>query len=275
MKLSLLFLAAFMLPLGLSAHPDPSHTLEQLEEHLTKTPDDQELLRQKADLFLSTNHPELARPVVDRLLALDPKKPENLLLDVRVCRAKKDTATRRKAAELVRAHPKFAPGWLFLAHVEEDKGHRTEAIAAMHQAIDLSAKPSPTDVLTCAGWLEKRGDKTEAVAILDQGLAKLGVLTGLHQKAIEIEVPLGHYDSALRRLDAMTARFRPSVALSLQRADILESAGRYKEAAASCDNALALLDVMPAAKKSNAAWKKQVETVSQRKAKNLVRAGAN
>jgi hypothetical protein len=55
----------------------------------------------------------------------------------------------------------------------------------------------------------------------------------------------------------------------------LESAGRYKEAAASCDSALALLDVMPASKRGNGAWKKQVETVSQRKANNLARAGAN
>jgi len=275
MKLSLSFLTAFLLPLVLSAHPDPSHTLEQLEEHLAQKPDDQELLRQKADLFLATHHPELARPVVDRLLALDSKKPEHLLLDARVCRAKKDTGTRRKAAELVKAHPRFSPGWLFLAQIEDEKGHRKEAIVAMRQALDLSSKPSPSDVMTCAAWLEKRGDKTDAVAVLDQGVAKLGVLTGLHQKAIELEVALGHYDSALRRIDAMTARFRPSVALSLQRADILESAGRYKEAAASCDSAIALLEVMPAAKKASAAWKAQVGTVSQRKAKNLARAGAN
>jgi predicted Zn-dependent protease len=276
MKPSLSFLvAALLLPLALSAHPDPSHTLKQLEEHLAQTPDNQELLRQKADLFLSTDHPELARAVVDRLLALDSKQPENLLLDARVCRAKKDTATRGKAAELVKAHPKFAPGWLFLAQVEDEKGHRKEAIIAMRQALDLSSKPSPSDVMTCAAWLEERGNKTGAIAVLDQGLAKLGVLTGLHQKAIELEVPLGHYDSALRRIDAMTARFRPSVALSLQRAEILESAGRYKEAAASCDSALALLDVMPASKRGNGAWKKQVETVSQRKANNLARAGAN
>jgi predicted Zn-dependent protease len=274
MKFHLPFLAALLIPLALPGHPDPSHTLEQLEEHLAQTPDSQELLRQKADLFLSTSHPDLARPVVDRLLALDAKHAENLLLDARVCRAKKDTSTRAKAAALIQAHPIFAPGWLFLAQVEDEKGHRKEAIAAMRQALDLSARPSPTDVLTCASWLEKRGDETGAIAVLDQGLAKLGVLTGLHQKAIELEVPLGHYDSALSRINALIARFRPSVAFSLQRADILERAARFKEAAASCDSALALLDVMPASRKSGAAWKEQFQTVSQRKAKNLARAEA-
>lgn len=275
MKLPFSFFVALLLPLGLSAHPDPRHTLEQLDEHLAKAPDDPELLRQKADLFLSTGNPDLARPAVDRLLALDSKNPENLLLDARACRAKKDTATRIKAAELVKAHPKFTPGWVFLAQVEEEKGRHKEAIVAMRQALDLSAKPSPTDVLTCAGWMEKRGDKAGAIAVLDQGLAKLGVLTGLHQKAIELELSTARYDSALRRVDTLTARFRPSVALSLQRADILESAGRFKEAAASCDSALALLDAMPASRKTGTAWKEQFQTVSQRKAKNLARAGAN
>ncbi|MEK7950377.1 tetratricopeptide repeat protein [Luteolibacter soli] len=273
MKLSLPVLAALLLPFTLSAHPDPSHTLAELEEHLAKAPDDQEVLRQKAGLFLSTSHPELARPVVARLLTLDPKQPENLLLDARTCRTEKDAATSAKAAELVKEHPKFVPGLLFLAEVEEEKGNHDEAIAAMRQALDLSPKPSPGDVLTCAAWLEKRGDKVEAIAVLDQGLAKLGVFTGLHQKAIEMEVPLGHYDSALRRVDAMTARLRPSVAFSLQRADILESAGRFKEAAAACDSALALLDVMPTSRKTTTAWKEQFETVSQRKAKDLERAG--
>jgi len=167
------------------------------------------------------------------------------------------------------------PGLLFLARVEDERGNSKEAIAAMRQALDLSAKPSPTDVLSCAVWLDKSGDKTSAITALDQGLAKLGVLTGLHQKAIQLEVPLGHYDSALRRVDAMITRFRPSVAFSLQRADILESAGRFKDAAASCDSALALLDIMPVARKTDAAWKQQFEAVSLRKEKNLAQAATN
>jgi hypothetical protein len=78
MKIILLFC---LLTLPLNAHPDPSHTLAHLEEHLAEKPNDPELLTQKADLLLATKHPELARPVVARLLSLDPSKPENLLLE--------------------------------------------------------------------------------------------------------------------------------------------------------------------------------------------------
>ncbi|MCW1883354.1 hypothetical protein OKA04_01345 [Luteolibacter flavescens] len=268
-------LAAVLLPGILPAHPDPSHTLEHLEEHLAETPDDPELLRQKADLLLSAGHPDLARPVVTRLLELEPKQQKNLLLDARISRVKKEEGTLPKASALVAAHPKFAAGWLFLAHVERDAGHKDEAVTAMRKALDLTVKPSPTDVLTCAAWLEESGDKAGAVAVLDQGLAKIGVLAGLHQKAIELEITIGQHDSALRRVDALAARFRPSVDLSIQRASILEKAGRFKEASESCDSALALMQAMPASRKTGPAWKAQFEAVNQRKVKNIERAATN
>jgi predicted Zn-dependent protease len=269
-----LFLSTLLLPFPLIAHPDPRHTLEHLEEHLADTPDDPNLLREKAGLLLATGHPDLARPVVDQLLAQAPSKPEDLLLDARVCFAKNDAATLTKASALVAAHPQFAPGWNFLARAEDAQGHRDEAIAAKRRYLDLARKPAPGDVLTCASWLSERdrpGDDEAALAVLDQGLAKLGVLTGLHHKAIEIELKLGRPDAALQRIDALTARFRPSVELSLRRADILENAGRLQEAATACNDALALLDALPAKRKQSEAYREQLETITKRKAENLAR----
>jgi predicted Zn-dependent protease len=265
------FLTLLFPLLPLSAHPDPSHTLEHLEEHLAETPDDPALLRQKADLLLSTGHPALARPVVDRLLAKGKDRPEDLLLEARTLHAEKNPAAPAKATALVTAHPRFVPGWLFLARLEDGQGHRDAAIDAMRRALDLSPKPSPSDVLACAAWLAERGDRTDAVAVIDQGLAKLGVLAGLHQQAIVLEVELGRPDAALRRLDALAARFRPSVELSLQRADILEMAGRFKEAAAACDTALALLEASPAARKGGDAHRERVAAIARRKTGLLAR----
>jgi predicted Zn-dependent protease len=267
MKARLLTLLLPILPL--TAHPDPSHTLEHLEEHLAETPDDRALLRQKADLLLSTGHPALARPVVDRLLVMNKDRPEDLLLEARTLHAEKDATAPNKATALVTAHPRFVPGWLFLARLEDGQGRCDAAIDAMRRALDLSPKPSPSDVLACAAWLAERGDRTDAVAVIDQGLAKLGVLAGLHQKAIAIEVELGRHDAALRRIDALAARFRPSVELSLQRADILELAGRHAEAAAACDAALALLEASPAARKGGDAHRELAAAIARRKADHL------
>ena len=269
-----LLLTTLLLPFPLIAHPDPRHTLEHLEEHLAESPDDPKRLREKAEVLIGTGHPDLARPVVDRLLALSPVDAENLLLDARILLAKKDPAAPAKASALAAAHPDFAPGWHLLARIENEQGHTDPAIAAKLRALALEPRPLPGDVLTAAAWLAGRGspgNAEAAIGVLDEGLAKLGVLTGLHDKAIELELKLGRTDAALRRLDALAARFRPSVDLSLRRAGILENAGRYPEAAAACDSALALLDILPDKRKQGTAYREQLEAITRRKAGNLGR----
>lgn len=258
-----------LLALPLTAHPDPRHTLEHLDEHLQETPDKPELLSQKAALLIDTDHPDLARPVIARLLELAPAKPEYLLLDAQVTLEERNTAAAlAKTTALVAAHPEFVPGLKFLSRVEEESGNREGAIDAMQRCLALAPNPSPSDVMTCAAWLRERakpGDTEAAISLLDQGLAKLGVLSGLHYEAIELELGLGRYDSALRRIDALTARFRPSIDLSLRRADILEKAGRYREAAGALDSALALLDLLPAKRKQTPEFKSRFEEITLRK----------
>jgi hypothetical protein len=130
--------------------------------------------------------------------------------------------------------------------------------------------------MTCATWLRERGnpgDSEAALEILDRGLARLGCLSGLHYAAIVIELELGHHDSSLRRIDALTARYRPSVDLAMRRTEILEKAGRHREAAESCDSALALLEALPGNRKKNAPYQEQVAAITKRKTDNLKKAG--
>lgn len=264
-----------LLSLPLRAHPDPRHTLEQLDEHLAAAPDDPELLRQKAAALLDTRSPDLATEVVAKLLQQDADLPANRLLDARVAIARgENPAALAKAEALVAAHPEFAGGWDLLAATRAAAGRQDEAIAAKLRFLELCHQPGPSDVMVGAAWLRDRGrpgDAETAIRVLDQGLARIGCLIGLQEMAIGLELGLQRYDSALRRVDALTARFRPSVALSLRRADILEAAGRFTEAAASCDAALALLDVLPAARKKSPSYTAQWEAVSRRKADNLAK----
>lgn len=270
---SAFFLALFF-PLFLHAHPDPRHTLEHLEEHLKETPNDPALLAEKADLLIAADQPALARPVIDKLLGIAPSEPAYLLLDAKLSLEEKNPATHTKAVGLTGAHPGFAPGWRFLSRVEEENGNRDAAISAMVRNLSLNPKPTPSDIMTCAAWLNERGqsgDKEDAILQLDQGLAKLGVLSGLHYQAVEMELELGRFDSALRRIDALVARFRPSADLSLRRADILEKAARFKEAAGACDSALAILDSLPTKRKQSAQFKSRFEEIEARKQKNLAK----
>ena len=275
MKIAPLF-AALVLPLA--AHPDPRHTLQEIDSHLAQAPEDQELLRQKAQLYLSTGNPTEAAAIFLALQKLGPDEPANLLLDARLALSRDEReSAAAKARALVTKHSRFDKGWKFLAQAEESAGRRDAAIAAILRYLEITVYPEPGEVLTAVGWLQGRsaaGDAEAAVAVLDGGLAKTGCLSGLHHKAIEIELGLGRYDSSLRRIDALAARFRPSVDLSLRRADVLEKANRFREAAQACDSALALLDALPATRKRSDAFQQQFAAMAQRKAANLQKLGS-
>lgn len=273
MKHALLFAALLTFPIA--AHPDPRHTLDEIEEHLQETPNDPELLMRKADLFLQTKSFDEAAEIIAKLLESQPKNPELLMLDARLLLdLEKNEEAASKMSVLTEAHPRNAEAWRLRARAEEAREQREVAIMAMSKHMELAAKPNPGDALMAAGWLEEKGDAAGAVKILDQCLSKVGCLSGLHQKAIGLEIGLERYDSALRRIDALEARFRPSLELSLKRAEILEKAKRFDEAANACDSALALLEAQPSAKKRGVVYQHHFQVLSTRKAENQKKAAA-
>lgn len=271
MKHVLLLAALLIAPL--SAHPDPRHTLDEIEAHLLEKPGDTQLLLRKADMLLLTKQLPPAAEVIANLLEAGSTDTEVLLLDARLSLdLGKQGEAVEKARSLVVRHPRSEAAWKFLARAEEAVGQRPQAIAAMRKHIDLAAKPGPGDTLLCAAWLQESGEPDAAVKVIDQCLAKVGCLSGLQHKAIGIEVELERYDSALRRIDALEARFRPAVDLSLRRAEILEKAARFAEAAAACDSALALLEALPSSRKRGKDYQQRVAVVTSRKAENKLKA---
>lgn len=277
MKLRYLAFSIVAVTMSLSAHPDPSHTLQELQQHLDEAPNDRALLTQKAELLLSTGNTQLAEPVIKKLHQLYPTQEDVQLLEVKFLQHTNSPETLEKARALTTAHPTSAATWTFVSLIENKSGNRDAAIAAMVTALKLNSKPDPSHVMTCASWLRERGkdgDRENAITLLDQGLDKLGILPGMHQQAIDIELDLGRHDDALKRVDLLTSKLRPSVDLSLRRAKILESAGRFKEAASACDAALGLMDILPRSRKVSNDYRRQLKEISERKQVNLMRAQA-
>ncbi|MGH7785614.1 MAG: tetratricopeptide repeat protein, partial [Candidatus Binatia bacterium] len=88
------------------------------------------------------------------------------------------------------------------------------------------------------------GRRDEAVAALDQGMARIGRIAALQLAAVDLEVDLGRYDGALSRLDQLLAP-RPNPAWIARRGDILALTGRHEAARAEYARALALLAPRP------------------------------
>ncbi|WAC19167.1 tetratricopeptide repeat protein [Luteolibacter sp. SL250] len=242
--LFLLFASAAVLPA--TAHPDPAHSLAELDRHLAETPDDAMLHLRRAELLLRRNHPETARPSVVRALALSPDNPEIVLVSVRLAHAEgRLPQALAKAQEATRRFPEFPPAWKWLARLRKESGDANGAIDAKLRHVSFKDAVDPGDFLTAAAWVRERNDEGDpllALSVLDQAVGVFGPIVALQQAAIPLEISLSRHEQALARVAALVRKYGPSASSSLLRADIHEAAGRHAEAAAACDSAIAMLD---------------------------------
>lgn len=81
----------------------------------------------------------------------------------------------------------------------------------------------------------------EALAALDGALKSLGAVPALEQEALALELRAGRTEAALARLDRRAAASERPERFLVQRAEILEGAGRHSEAAAAYGAALAAM----------------------------------
>lgn len=248
--------AVFLFPIFLfsalpaAAHPDPAHSLAELDKHLAETPDDAMLHLRRAELLLRRNHPDTARPSVVRALALSPDDPEIVLISVRLAHAEGNLPDAlAQAEEATRRFPEFPLAWKWLARLRKESGDGNAAIAAKLRHVSFKDAVDPGDFLTAAAWVRERnqeGDSLLALSTLDQAVAVFGPIVALQQAAIPLEISLSRHEQALARVAALVKKYGPSASSSLLRADIHEAAGRHAEAAAACDSAIAMLDASAA-----------------------------
>lgn len=255
------------------AHPDPSHTLAEIEEHLIATPRDPALHLAKAETLLTMKRAEEARKAIDEAARLDPQAPGLGYARAKWAFAVGDVAgARRLVEEFLQKESAHHDGQRLLRRLACEAADLDTAIKASEAILAGDAPVPVNDFTACAALYEQRGqpgDDDRALAALDLGLQRIGCLTGLHYMACDIEVRLQRYDAALRRIDALTQRFRPRMEFETKRAEVLVTAGRSREARAAYDNALALLEAFPEPLKKSAVFvETRVKLASARDALN-------
>jgi tetratricopeptide (TPR) repeat protein len=105
--------------------------------------------------------------------------------------------------------------------------------------------PEPAIVLETANALARWKRVPEAIDLLADGLAKIGPEPSLVLRAMELELSLGQYDSALTRVEAMQRSAPRPETWMVQRALLLEQAGRADAARQAWTTLLAHLAKLP------------------------------
>ena len=232
-----LFLGSALLETAnVHGHGSFHERVEALTTALRERPDDPTLLFQMAALNFEHGDWEMTLVQLTRLDEVAPGKvATDLLRGQALAAGGKLEAARTRLTAFLAAHPGHAVALAARARVMSELGDPQQAAVDSVAALDATAKPEPEDYFATANFLVAAGRGAEAVRVLDAGLARLGQIPALCERAIELELTLGHPDAAVARaetrLAAAPAALRPP--LMAARASVLARAGHPAEARAA------------------------------------------
>lgn len=238
-----------LLNVPIFGHGDLHEQIDALTAKIKTSPDDAQLYLKRAELHRVHGEPAAAKADYDRAERLDPSQKE-----VHLGRGKLLLGTgayaeaREELDKFLKAHPDHLDGLVTSARLETKRKRPLEAAADYAKVIRLQRKPEVEYIHEYASALEQAGDAhiPEAIAVLDEGLAKLGPVPTLQLRAIELEVARKDFESALKRLDKVSAGSARKESWLERRGDILLKAGKGEQALHDYKAAIALMEALPA-----------------------------
>ena len=149
------------------------------------------------------------------------------------------------------AHPGHAAAIMELARVFRARGKKAEAAEEFARAISLAPQPEPDQVFELSALLCATGREADALAAIDRTLKATPGVPSLVECGVKIEIGLGNFDGALRRIAEATSAATIKEPLMARRAAVLAQAGRIVEAIAAWRELRARLAVLPAAERDS------------------------
>lgn len=146
----------------------PAKALAQLQKGLEYHPEEQALLEQAGRLSIATKKPSDAVTYFERLHALNPEQGAPLLAGALVAADQKDRAVKL-AEDLLAADPTSPRGYLLMASIQQHTGEADAALATLNEGFG-KAGMVPGLVLMKGGLLERRSEDAKALKVYDDAL---------------------------------------------------------------------------------------------------------
>ncbi|HKY91532.1 MAG TPA: hypothetical protein VJM11_10855 [Nevskiaceae bacterium] len=241
------------------AHEDPHERIDEvtkaLEQSQAKPDVDQaDLLIRRGRLNLDARHEQDAKADLVRALQLDPARYEAryYLAQAQLRLGQLEAALRSVDAFLAAADSDAARsrGLALRGDVLMAASEPKAAADAYAAGLALEADPNPDHVVAAANAFHAAGQTPRAIEMLDHGIAQLGSLIVLEERAIAIEVDAQRYDEAVARVDRLLAAGQRRPFLLYRKGQVLEAAKRTDAARAAYRAAIAELETLPAGRRS-------------------------
>jgi predicted Zn-dependent protease len=241
------WLAAGAAPLF--AHGDLHEQIDALSAELEREPGRVDLLLRRAELHRLHQDWKASASDYDRAERLDPKSV-TLHLGRGLLLADQDKldGARKELDKAIATNPAHVDAHIARARVLAKQGKADAAADDYRAAIAGAARAEPEYYDEAAQVLAATGDagREHALALLEEGLSKLGHPASLELRALDLEIALRRYDAALARVDRLAAAATRTEGWQERRGDIQRLAGREDEARLSYRAALDAIARLPA-----------------------------
>ena len=232
------------------AHAPGLDEIDRITAQLAEGGQQAELYARRARIFQNNHMWPEAMSDFDRAAELDA---QNVKFDLERANLSFESGEYLRALDFIHLyllrHEGSTEASLIQARSFRGLGQYRQAINSYHAALanlaTFEGRPLPEWYLEFANTLLLAGEKQRALQVLQQGMDRLGVLGVFQLKAVELEVDLGFYDSALGRIDQLLRLAQRKDLWLARRADILSRAGREEEAQLSYREAHAALKQLP------------------------------
>ncbi|HEY2952554.1 MAG TPA: tetratricopeptide repeat protein [Verrucomicrobiae bacterium] len=247
--LGLLWLLGLLAPASALAHGDLHEQIAALTKEIQQAPTNAVLYLRRAELHRLHAEYDAALADIDRAGTLDPALD---VLDLARGKTFSDAnwplSARSALDRFLARSTNHIDALHTRARVLVKLGEREAAARDYTRAIEFSREPQLELYIERANALttETGEHLGEALRGLEDGIRKIGPIVTLELFAIDLEVKQKRYDAALTRLDQISAQFPRKETWLARRGEILQQAGRDKEARDAFRAALKAISILPA-----------------------------
>ncbi len=241
------------------AHGELSAQINQLTEKIKLDEKNANLYLQRGELYRLNGNAKAALEDYDRTQKLNPN-----LAEVDFARARLFfDAAMPEMAEIslnffLQTQPNHTEALVLLAQTRVKVNQLKSAVENYDQAIKTASKLKPDYFIARADLLMKLKRGNEALPGMDEGMAKLGKLISLQEKAIGYETQLRRWDAALTRIDQVMETFPRKEIWLVRKAEILLKANRSAEAKITAQKAIETINALPDFLRNTSAMQKLI-----------------
>jgi predicted Zn-dependent protease len=214
------------------AHAGTHEQLEQVNRKIEADPQNQYLVIQRGIIYSHAGQVDLA--IADFTQATTLGDPVLVAHEMGVAYYRKGdlVQSQRYFESYLQRFPNHAPSYEYRARVYRDMGQLALAVDNMERYFELEERPNPGNYIATAELLLALDEDSAApaLAMLDSGIERLGLVPQLQRAAIDIEKRRGHYAAAIDRLESLKQALGGSVAWQVDMAELLILDGRYQQA---------------------------------------------